>query len=110
MRRGKEIAQGAHASMAAILNFIAIPFSLGFQDPRVEPWLSGNFKKVCVTVNSEDELLALVEKAKSSNVIQALITDSGLTEFGGVPTVTCAAIGPDTEDNVNEITGNLKLY
>jgi PTH2 family peptidyl-tRNA hydrolase len=111
MRKGKMIAQGAHASMRAILklgrqdgdNFI-IPL-----DSRIAPWLLGRFKKICVSVNSEAELLALHEKAVSLGLVTALIQDAGLTEFGGVPTYTAVAVGPDTEERVNEVTGNLPL-
>lgn len=108
MRRGKEIAQGCHASTAIILDLANT--KLGFQDPRAKPWLEGSFKKVCVTVNSEEELLALVEKAKEKGLLYSLIRDAGLTEFNGVPTLTCAAFGPDTEANIDAVTGELKLY
>jgi len=111
MRKGKMIAQGAHASMRAILklgrqegeNFV-IPL-----DDRLAPWLLGRFKKICVSVNSEAELLALHEKAQSLGLITALIQDAGLTEFGGVPTYTAVAVGPDREDRVDAVTGNLPL-
>lgn len=108
MRRGKEIAQGCHASTAVLLDLDKT--MLGFNDPRAKPWLEGSFKKVCVQVNSEAELLEIVEKAKAKGLLHSLIRDAGLTEFDGVPTYTCAAIGPDTEDNINKVTGSLKLY
>jgi PTH2 family peptidyl-tRNA hydrolase len=128
MRKGKMIAQGAHASLAAILNafseevstypegyfqntgpFQRIEYTFTDLKGGVIPWLTGNFKKVCVYVNSEEELLALYEKAKASGIITSLITDSGLTEFNGVPTNTCIAVGPDFEDKINEVTGGLPL-
>ncbi len=108
MRRGKEIAQGCHASASVILALAKSPE--GFNDSRAKPWLEGRFKKVCVVVNSEQELLDVVEHAKSLGLLNSLITDAGLTEFRGVPTITCAAIGPDLEENVNFATGHLKLY
>jgi PTH2 family peptidyl-tRNA hydrolase len=39
-----------------------------------------------------------------------LITDRGLTEFGGVPTRTCLAVGPDYYDLIDPVTGDLELY
>ena len=111
MRKGKMVAQGAHASMGAILgltrregNSLVVPL-----DPRIEPWLTGRFKKICVSVNSEQELLDLYEKVKSAGLVCSLIQDSGLTEFGGVPTYTAIAVGPDTEEKVNAFTGGLPL-
>lgn len=108
MRAGKIGAQCAHASLAVVLDLLKT--QSGLNDPRAKPWLEGKFKKVCVVVNSEEELLEIVEKAKSKGLLHSLITDAGLTEFAGVPTITCAAIGPDTEENINKITGSLKLY
>lgn len=107
MRRGKEIAQGCHASTSVILYLAKLN---ALDDPRAEPWLNGRFKKICVVVNSEQELLDIVKDAESKGLLHSLIQDAGLTEFGGVPTYTCAAIGPDTEENINAVTGELKLY
>lgn len=108
MRRGKEIAQGAHASMGAILKVLKADGNL--EDPRVKPWVEGKFKKICVQVESEAELLSIQRLAQELGLIECLIVDSGLTEFGGVPTMTTLAIGPDTEERVNLVTSNLKLY
>lgn len=116
VRKGKIAAQCAHASLAAILNTgvvgqddvvgkcVNIPLT-----PQTKDWIRGNFKKVCVYVNSEVELLELHKKAQEAGIITALITDSGLTEFNGVPTNTCIAVGPDFEDKVDTITGGLPL-
>jgi len=111
MRKGKMIAQGAHASLRAILQLgrqdgdaFIIPL-----DDRIAPWLLGRFKKIAVSVNSEAELLALHQKAKSVGLITSLIQDAGLTEFGGVPTYTAVAVGPDREDRVDQVTGDLPL-
>lgn len=111
MRKGKMVAQGAHASMAAILNLmrrdgdsLVLPL-----DPRIEPWLSGRFKKICVSVNSEAELLAIHAAAQAAGMVGALIQDSGLTEFGGVPTYTACAVGPDVGERIDTITGGLPL-
>lgn len=118
MRKGKMIAQGAHASMAAILNTARRTYDdkdqedqliIDLNDQRLMHWLLGNFKKVCVYVNSEKELLDLYQKAKDLGIISALITDSGLTEFNGVPTKTCIAVGPDFEEKVDKVTGGLPL-
>jgi PTH2 family peptidyl-tRNA hydrolase len=62
-----------------------------------------------VYVNSEEELLALYAKAMEAGIITSLITDAGLTEFNGVPTNTCIAVGPDFEDKIDSITGGLPL-
>ena len=111
MRKGKMVAQGAHASMRAILNgarregdLLIIPL-----DARNEPWLCGRFKKICVSVNSKGELLELHQRALDAGLITALIQDAGLTEFGGVPTYTALAIGPDVDAKIDELTKDLPL-
>jgi peptidyl-tRNA hydrolase, PTH2 family len=62
-----------------------------------------------VSVNSEAELDAIVEKARAANIPCALIVDSGATEFHGVPTKTCCAVGPAWPDEIDAITGQLPL-
>lgn len=101
MRTGKMIAQGAHASMKATLE--------NLDHPNVVDWLLGAFTKIAVYVNSEEELFDVMKKAKDAGLITALITDSGRTEFDGIPTNTCIAIGPATHEELLPITGNLKL-
>ena len=112
MRKGKLVAQGAHASLGAILGLCKTNGDTLIleMDERVKPWLTGRFKKICVYVNSEQELLDIYEQAKAAGLVTSLIQDAGLTEFGGVKTYTAVAVGPDREDRVNAITGNLPLY
>ena len=115
MRKGKMIAQGAHASMKAVLDLASVEVVNGrrslvipLDDARVAPWLEGGFTKIAVSVDSEAELLALHEKALGEGKICSLIQDAGLTEFGGVPTFTAVAIGPDAKDALDPLTGHLK--
>jgi PTH2 family peptidyl-tRNA hydrolase len=60
-------------------------------------------------VDSEAALEAVVERAKLAGVPVALITDAGQTEFHGVPTKTCCAVGPAWVEEVDAITGTLSL-
>lgn len=104
MRRGKEIAQGSHASMAFLLS----PNEESSEDTF--KWIKGGQTKVCLQVNSEDELLQLYNKAKELGLRCHIITDAGRTEFNGVPTKTCLAIGPNDSAAVDVVSGDLKLY
>jgi peptidyl-tRNA hydrolase, PTH2 family len=107
MRRGKEIAQGAHASMLWLAHRIRQP---GFTFSEAErQWLGGAFTKVCVRVDSEDELIDIVKASQIAGVLVQLVVDSGRTEFHGVPTPTCCAVGPDFPERIDPITGRLKL-
>ena len=116
MRRGKEIAQGAHASMAWLRQRVMPLLTSAGAVEQVEfssaerDWLEGSLRKVTVKVGSEAELLAVYEKAIEAGLVVHLVTDRGLTEFGGVPTRTCLAVGPDYDDLVDPVTGDLELY
>jgi PTH2 family peptidyl-tRNA hydrolase len=113
MRKGKMIAQGAHASLKVLLDAGAPdPAGTAFAfplDPALAAWLGGRFTKVCVSVDSEAALDAVVERAHAAGVRCALIVDAGHTEFHGVPTKTCCAVGPAWTDAVDAITGELPL-
>ena len=118
MRRGKEIAQGSHASISFITKRLeyfkphlgAHEYHGPLFSKEEYQWIEGNFKKVCLQVDSEAELLEIHNKALEAGLISNVITDSGLTEFNGIPTKTCLAIGPDSDDKIDKVTGHLKLY
>jgi len=116
MRKGKMVAQGAHASMKAVIDpgfiqatdgpedYFCIPLTL-----ELEQWLSGSFVKITVSVDSEKELLGIYDAAQNANVPRAIIKDQGRTEFNGTPTYTAVAIGPGDPEVIDKITGHLKL-
>lgn len=125
MRRGKEIAQGAHAAMGWLARKLADEESWrgrvrgqGHQTSLCmarltdaeQAWLDGSFRKITVQVHSEQEIRDLHKEASDAGLSSVLITDAGLTEFAGIPTVTALAIGPDYDDKIDVITGSLELY
>lgn len=125
VRSGKLMAQVAHASMAVLLNQMAkeerfqfasgtadeVTWSLSVADNSPwDLWLNGSFTKVCLTANSEEDLLSSYAQAKGAGLPCSLIQDNGLTEFGGVKTYTTCAIGPFWSDEIDKITGQLSLF
>ena len=114
MRRGKEIAQGSHAAIAFLTSKIQKYLDDKHSEFRLSKieldWINGIFTKICFKVNSEEELLEIDRKAREAGLECHLITDAGLTEFGGVPTKTCLCIGPDESEKIDLITGELELY
>lgn len=112
MRKGKIAAQVAHASMKFLFdNNEAKAYDEIFVKltESEQLWASGSFAKIVVGVESEDELRDLILKAQLNNVEVHSIIDSGRTEFHGEPTLTCAAFGPGSSEDLDQITGNLKL-
>ena len=120
MRKGKMIAQGAHASMKVFFDripqrekgwpdgYARITVPMAIDRPMFD-WLEGIFTKVCLRVESEAELDAIYETALMADLPCALIVDAGKTEFKGIPTKTCCAIGPAMPSEIDPITGHLKL-
>jgi peptidyl-tRNA hydrolase, PTH2 family len=112
MRKGKMIAQGAHASLKVLVDRARLDDSalaIALDEPTREWLVSGRFTKVCVSVDSEAALDDVVARAAAAGIPCALIVDSGRTEFHGVPTKTCCAVGPAWADDVDAITGSLPL-
>lgn len=114
MRKGKMAAQVAHASMAFVTRSLKPIWTTArsytaYFTPAEEEWLSSSFAKVVVSVDSEGELRALIQSAKDAGIVVHEIIDSGRTEFHGVPTLTCAAFGPDLVERLDPITGHLPL-
>ena len=110
MRKGKMAAQAAHASLQVFLEKATLRDDLFVAPITFEmlQWIQGNCKKVVVGVDSEQELLDIHEKAMDANLCCSLIKDLGLTEFKE-PTYTAVAIGPGLDEEIDKITGALKL-
>ena len=114
MRRGKEIAQGSHASMEFINarirpDLAQHTITLNLSDIERQ-WIVSGMAKICLQVQSEQELLQYYHASCDAGLVCHIIRDSGRTEFNGVPTYTACAIGPDNGDRIDAVTGELKLY
>lgn len=121
MRKGKMVAQGAHASLKVFLDKAGIEgvidhnnktkdYTITFnitEDMLI--WMTnGRYTKICVGVNSEDELLTIYQEADKAGLPHSLIRDAGLTEFDK-PTYTAVAVGPAPSNVIDKITGHLPL-
>jgi len=117
VRKGKFAAQVAHASLASILKHMpklklneSHILRLEFKsDSYLDKWINGKFTKIVVGCENEAELLELYKQAEAAKIPVVLITDAGLTEFNGVPTNTCIGIGPFWSEEIDKVTGHLKL-
>ena len=119
MGKGKIAAQVAHAAMSFLTKKMLIGWDEedGLATAALESdkcleimhWLGSSFKKIVVFVNSEEELEVLHKKALDKNLISHMITDNGATEFNGVATKTCVAIGPHEDNKFENVTDGLPL-
>lgn len=105
MRRGKQIAQGGHAAIGAL----RAAWRHGLYADVADHWFLTGTTKVCVRVDSEDALMRVYGEAVRRDLPVDLVVDAGHTEFHGVPTRTCLAIGPCWADEVDPVTGELVL-
>jgi len=107
MRKGKMAAQAAHGASMFLYDLINRSlFSMA--DEVTRQWLASGVTKICVGVDSEEELLMLHGIAKRAKLRAYLVEDAGLTELeSGTP--TCVAIGPDKAEEIDKITAHLKL-
>lgn len=112
LRTGKIAAQVAHASVASIFQLdqsINPQYFVIEKTPKLSWWFNHEFTKICLSVNSEEELIEIYNKAVDAGLNAVLITDAGHTEFDK-PTMTCVGIGPDLSDKIDLVTGHLSLY
>ena len=113
LRKGKLAAQVAHASMKFLVDNNEAErgdeITVKLSHDEANWLLSGSFTKIVVGCDSEDALRDLVFRAELADIEVHPIIDAGRTEFDGVPTLTCAAFGPCQAEEIDKITGNLKL-
>ncbi len=99
MDKGKIAAQASHASIAAFLKS---------NKTKQSRWLATGMKKVVLKVSSMRELNDIFRKAKKEKLKASIITDAAKTQLKK-PSKTAVAIGPDTDNKIDKITGKLKL-
>lgn len=99
MSKGKVSAQCSHASVESTLRS---------NEKIVEKWRKQGMKKAVLKVNRREELFDYKFRAEKAGLTTALITDLGKTEIP-TGTVTCLAIGPDSSEKINKITGKLGI-
>ena len=97
---GKLAAQCAHASVEAVLRS---------DKKKVDSWKSQGMAKIVLKVENEKELQYLNQFAKDTGLVTALITDAGHTVVAP-GTVTVLGIGPDSDEKIDKIVKDLKLY
>ena len=103
MSRGKLVAQGSHAAVGATLEHNLSSWA------EVLLWSQQGQKKIVVSVLSAEALLHLEEAALELGLTNYLVRDAGKTELDE-GTITALAIGPAPSEDLDPITGALKLY
>jgi len=97
--KGKMAAQVSHASVEALLKS---------HPDIVNEWKDQGMKKIVLKVKDKEELLEYKKKAEDNQLETSLISDAGRTVVHP-GTITCLGIGPDKEEKIDKVTGNLKM-
>ena len=103
MSLGKVSAQVGHAVLGA--------YKLSLQNDLTKTNNWENFSgqaKIVLGVSNKEELFDIQNKAREAGLVTCLIHDAGRTQVAP-NTPTCCAIGPDLVENIDKITGKLKL-
>jgi len=102
MGTGKKCAQACHASVSSS-NITRR------RNKRLwKNWLNTGQKKVVLKVNTLEQLEKIHRQVERAQLPNHLIKDMGLTQLSP-GTITALGIGPAEADEVDKITGDLKL-
>ncbi|XP_055677162.1 probable peptidyl-tRNA hydrolase 2 [Lutzomyia longipalpis] len=102
MGKGKIAAQCGHAAVGAFQSAMRkIPHI-------VRRWENSGCAKIAVKVESEEELMQIRHRANALQLSTCLIRDAGRTQIEP-NTKTVLAIGPAPCQEVDKVTGHLKL-
>lgn len=96
--KGKYCNQTAHATVMAYETASAV---------AKLAWMKNNKPVIVLRCPTISELQSLYDA--SIYMPRAIVKDSGRTEFNGIPTVTCIAIGPALASDIDVLTKHLKL-
>jgi PTH2 family peptidyl-tRNA hydrolase len=102
MGAGKKCVQSCHASVSAS-DLVRI------QDKSVwKSWKNSGQKKVVLKLNNIEQLQEIVKKLESDKFLYFIVKDAGLTQLPP-GTTTAVGIGPVKAEDIDKITGDLKL-
>lgn len=99
MGKGKIAAQCCHGSLGAYKKT---------NPEKIRKWENEAYAKVVCKVSSLEELLELKKQAIINKVSYYLVVDAGRTQIP-TSTTTVLALGPDEDEIIDKITGDLKL-
>ena len=99
MGKGKIAAQACHACLESYKRA---------DKRKIREWEVLGQKKVVLKVSSEEELMELYYLIKQSDLPCSLITDAGHTQIEP-STKTCLCVGPGPDEEIDKLTGHLKL-
>ncbi|MFX0056973.1 MAG: peptidyl-tRNA hydrolase Pth2 [Candidatus Hodarchaeota archaeon] len=102
MGTGKKCVQSCHASLS-VSDIVRV------KDKSLwKKWKDSGQKKVVLKVSSMEELFEVIKKLDKNQIPFFLVKDAGLTQLPP-GTTTALGIGPAKSEDLDKITGALKL-
>jgi peptidyl-tRNA hydrolase len=97
--KGKLAAQVAHAAVGALFQA---------NGEAIHAWLAEGMPKMVLQVPGSEDLLKLLAQARQNGIPALLVEDAGRTV---VPegTITCLGLGPAEDEEIDKLTGELRL-
>lgn len=105
MGKGKIAAQCCHAAVKCVSDLM----SKGDETKKLlEKWEWQGSRKVVLKASSEQELSDLLKTARKNGIYATHIRDAGRTQIAA-GSMTVGVIGPANEDEIDTVSGHLKL-
>ncbi|KAM7208582.1 peptidyl-tRNA hydrolase 2 [Naviculisporaceae sp. PSN 640] len=111
MTKGKIAAQCSHATLACYKTLLRAATKKGESSAEAKllrQWERRGQAKIAVQVKSQEELVALQQKAREVGVTAEAIIDAGRTQIEA-GSMTVLGVGPAPRSKVDLVTGGLKL-
>ena len=102
MSKGKVLAQVSHAMVDATLKCYT-------GTTMFYKWQADGEKIVVLKVTNEKTLDTIIEIANRKGIQNGIVVDAGLTEVSP-GTKTVGFVGPDYDNKIDKLVGQLKLY
>lgn len=99
MGKGKIAAQCCHGAIGSYKKT---------DSEKIRKWENTGYAKVVCKADSLEELLELKKTADEMGISNYLVVDAGRTQLP-TSTTTVLALGPDEDEIIDKVTGDLKL-
>ena len=108
MGKGKIGAQCGHATLSAYTNVQRRAKTSVYWRKTLEKWHYEGTKKICVKVETEEELIEVQKFANRIGLPNYLVADAGHTQIAAGSLTVCA-LGPAESALIDQITSDKKL-
>ncbi len=103
MSKGKAAAQACHAAVSCALA------AQKKHPSEFSAWNSAGQKVSVLKVESQKDLFEFKAIAEAQGITCSIVCDAGRTEVDP-GTYTCLGIGPEKQEKLDKITGELKMF